>query len=538
LKSYPLLIDGRDREGRGWVYTVRASALLADPQGTFNVKRSLELGRIAPEDAPPGVVVGRTAWGGPEETAEALEAAARAAREYGRMPLEVRRAMTAQYHEELLKRADELVELLMWEGHPRRLAEWEVRGMIAGTEPETQELNFGWLPYETSRGPRRMVLQRKPDGVVCLNPPQNAAGSNSALGFGALAAGNALVVKAPRSSPLSVMFLYREIVQPLLERFGAPPGTLNVICGNSRQILRQWIASPLVDDVMFFGDSAVGMKVGADCAANGKKAVLELSGNDAVVVWDDADLETAAVALSECFYGSSQICMVPKQAIVHPAVADELLDHLLEAVATIRPGYPEDPEVLLSPVLKADRYFSTLAQAREAGAKVLCGGSRIDVDGNPSEQGFFLEPAVVRIDGLANARQLDCVREETFFPLLPVIVPTEAEREGLLDRVIDHLEANEYGLRNSLWTADEGVIERFANEVRGGGLLKVNESHIGFAPPLATHGGTGLTGGPHGELHYPILRTTHLQGVAITPAGTHTPDSLRAEVELPQHARA
>jgi hypothetical protein len=64
---------------------------------------------------------------------------------------------------------------------------------------------------------------------------------------------------------------------------------------------------------------------------------LELSGNDAVVVWEDADLETAVAAMCECFYGPSQICMVPKQAIVHPDVADELFAHLLDAVAQIRP---------------------------------------------------------------------------------------------------------------------------------------------------------------------------------------------------------
>jgi acyl-CoA reductase-like NAD-dependent aldehyde dehydrogenase len=536
VRSYPLLIDGEDREGRGWNYTVRASALLSDPVGTFNLKRALDLGRIDPAEAPDGVVVGRSAWGERRECEEALQAAARAGRLYARTPLAVRMAMCAEYHQTIIDRADELVELLVCEGHPRRLAQWEVRGMIEGTAPELEAHNFAEFHTVIDQGERRIVLQRKPDGVVCINPPQNAAGSNSALGFGALAAGNALVVKAPRSTPLSVMFLYREIVAPLLARNGAPPGTLNIISGDTKQILRQWINSPLCDNVMFFGDSAVGMKIGADCAVNGKKSVLELSGNDAIVVWEDADIDCAAAAMCECFYGSSQICMVPKQAVVHPQIAEELFAALLEQIARIRPGYPEDPEVLLSPVLKADRYFSMLAQARAAGAQLLCGGRRIDTDGHPSEQGFFLEPAVVRVDGLEQARSLDCVREETFFPLLPVIVPSASEREGLLERVIDFLNANEYGLRNSIWASDESVIERFVCEVTNGGLLKVNESHIGFAAPLATHGGTGLTGGPHGELHYPLLRTSHLQGAAIVPSGTYTPERLRAEVGLPERA--
>jgi len=534
MRSYPLYIDGEDRDGQGWNYTVKASALLADPIATFNLKRALDLGQADLSDAPPGVVVGRSAWGERREGAEALEAAARASREFARTPLDVRRAMSAEYHDAIVARAEEFVEILVWEGHPRRLAQWEVRGMIEGTAPETMEWNFSQLRSEVQQGERRIVVSRKPDGVVCMNPPQNAAGSNSALGFGAILAGNALVVKAPRSTPLSVMFLYREIVAPLLERHGAPAGTLNIISGDTKQILRQWVASPHVDDVMFFGDSTVGLKIGADCAAAGKKAILELSGNDGIVVWDDADIETAAAAMCECFYGSSQICMVPKYAIAHPDIADELVGCLLARVAEIRPGFPEDPNVVLSPVLKADRYFSTVAEAREAGADVLCGGRRIDVAGEPSEQGFFLEPTVVRVDGLTEARLLSCVREETFFPMLPVIVPSVDEREGLLDRVIDFLNANEYGLRNSVWASDTSVVERFVNEVSNAGLLKVNESHIGFAAPLATHGGTGRTGGPYGEMHHPILRTSHMQGAAIVPSGTYSPERLAGEVGLPE----
>jgi acyl-CoA reductase-like NAD-dependent aldehyde dehydrogenase len=210
---------------------------------------------------------------------------------------------------------------------------------------------------------------------------------------------------------------------------------------------------------------------------------------------------------------------------------------VLERVAGIRPGFPEDPDVVLSPVLKADRYFSALAEARREGAEVLCGGRRIDTRGEPSEQGFFLEPAVVRVDGLTDARHLECVREETFFPVLPVVVPTAAEGEDLLDRTIDFLNANEYGLRNSLWTSDAEVMDRFVGEVSNAGILKVNESHIGFVPVVATHGGTGRTGGPYGELHYPILRTTHMQGAAITPCGTHTPATLAAEVGLAEPAQ-
>jgi acyl-CoA reductase-like NAD-dependent aldehyde dehydrogenase len=535
MRSYALYIDGEDREGQGWNYTVRASALIADPAEAFELKRALELGTKPPEEAP-DEVVGRCAWGAERENAEALEAAFRARRVYGQMPLDERRAMGDEFAQAMLERAHELVDILIAEGHPRRLAEWEIRGIIDATSPETMGWCFDQLHSESFHGERRIVLSRKPDGVVCLNPPQNAAGSNAALGFYSLLAGNTLVVKAPRATPLSVMFLYREIVAPILDRHGAPSGTLNLVSGDTRKILRQWTQSPLVNDIMFFGDSTLGVRFGAECVAAGKKAVLELSGNDGIVVWNDADLDAASAAMCECFYGSSQICMVPKYAVVHPDIADELLELVLERVEHIRPGFPEDPDVVLSPVLKADKFFDYLAEAREDGAEILTGGRRIDVSGEPSAMGFFIEPTVIRIDGLEETRRLACVREETFFPMLPVIVPDAGDGD-LLDRVIAFVNANVYGLRNSFWAADEAVIDTWVNEVHNAGLLKVNDSHIGFAPVLATHGGTGLTGGPYGELHYPILRTSHLQGASVAPSGAFSAEDLLGQISLPEAAR-
>jgi acyl-CoA reductase-like NAD-dependent aldehyde dehydrogenase len=313
------------------------------------------------------------------------------------------------------------------------------------------------------------------------------------------------------------MYLYREVALPVLEAHGAPPGVVNLVCGYSKQILRTWIESPLVDDIMFFGESRSGIKFFHECIARGKKPILELSGNDAFVVWRDADLARAAETLTESFYGSSQICMVPKQAVLHPAVAEEFVERFLARVARIRPAYPSDPRAVLSPVLKMDRFFDCLGEARQAGARVLCGGARVGVDGAPSAEGAFLEPTVVRVDGLAGARELQCVADETFFPLLPLVV---ADDEGLgdaelLERLIDWMNANPYGLRNSVWARDETVVEAFVNGLRNGGLLKVNDTHIGFTRYLATHGGTGLTGGPFGELHYPLFRASHLQGITF-----------------------
>lgn len=518
--SYPLLINGQDRPGTGWTYSLDAGAFLADPRASFIRKRRLErLDSDAPQGDTTGMV-GRVALSGPEDVADALSAAHAARREWARVDLDTRLQLLPRLHAGLTERYDELLAILISEGHPRRLAEWEIAGMLMGTSEQTVSFYRSQMEQHFDTADHALSLLRKPDGVVCLNPPQNAAATNSGLGIAALAAGNTLVVKAPRTSPLGVAFVYRELVAPALEDLGAPPGTLNVVSGATGPILRQWLASPYVDDIMFFGDSDVGLEFGAECVARGKKPVLELSGNDTVVVWHDADLDGAVEALTECFYGSGQICMVPKCAVVHPDIADELLARLTARCRELRPGYPDDPEVLLSPVLKIDRLQEVLAEARQLGGRVLCGGERVDVTGARTVNGVFVEPTVLRVDGLRGARRIRAVREETFFPLLSVIVPDDGDDPELLDAVIDFVNDNEYGLRNSLWSQDEKIIGAFAREVTNAGLLKVNESHIGFVPYLGTHGGTGRTGGPFGELNYPILRTSHLHGVAVAKAGS------------------
>lgn len=509
MRDYGLYIGGEDRETGNWIYSIRASALIRDPIGSLNLKRSLELGEgEVTED-----VFGRCAFGSDADNEDALRAAKRASREFARWPLEARHRIVLDIHHELERRAAEFVELLVAEGHPRRLAQWEVSGMLRGADPPTLEWYVKQLRQDFDVDGKRLNLVRKPDGVVCVNPPQNAAGSNSALGGLALLAGNAVVVKAPRSTPLSVMCFYRDIIAPILERHGAPPGTLNIITGDTRRIIKQWLKSELVDDILFFGDSVTGLQIGQECIQQGKKPILELAGNDGFVVWKDADVDAAAKALTECFFGSSQICMVPKYCVAHPEIAEELIDRMKTQAAGVRPGFPEDEDTLLSPVLKTDKFYDFLAEAKEAGCAILTGGRRVGVDGEPSEMGLFFEPTLIRVDGLRDSRRLSCVREETFFPMLPIVVPETADDETLLEETLDFLNANEYGLRNSVWTRDDRVAERFAAGVINGGLLKINDSHIGFVSYLSTHGGTGKTGGPVGELNYVALRTTHLQGI-------------------------
>ncbi|MEW9532080.1 aldehyde dehydrogenase [Microbispora sp. NPDC049125] len=514
FRSYPLYIGGRDVEGDGWVYTLSARSLLEDVFASISLKRALE--KDADSDAwRHPYVVGRCAVAGVEQIDAAIDAAAEAAQEWAAVPLERRMLLGELFREELRRRHDEFVEMLVVEAHPVKLARWELSGLRQLFSKESCDWYRQCMHTEFAHGDRRLIVRRQPDGVVCFNPPQNAPGPSAALSVLPLMAGNAVVVRAPRSIPFSTMYVLRELVVPLLEEIGAPPGVLNIVCSNPKQTMDRWVTSPKVNDIFFIGGVEEGMRYQERCVTNGKKPILELAGNDTIIVWKDADLELAAEAVAECFYGSGQICMVPNCVLVHPDVADELIERVREQVKTVRPGYPDDEDVLLSPVRRAERFFALLSQAMAGGATLVTGGERVEVDGTPSPTGVFLQPTVLRVDGLAGARELDVVKHETFFPLLPIVVAEPAPDEELVESFIDFVNANEYGLRNSVWAGSDEIIDVFVQRIVNGGLLKVNDSHIGFLPYLPSHGGTGLTGGVFGEANYPMLKTSHAQGVSI-----------------------
>lgn len=514
VPTYPSYVGGREIESDSYVYTVTTSSVLADVFASLTLKRRLERGSADVREAA-DFVVGRCAVADDQALGTAMEAAAAAAPQWAAVPLETRLQLGTGISRRLRRRHAEFVELLIAEGNPRRLAEWQVAGLLEIFSDET----LGWcaaqMEQKITHGPRRMLLRRVADGVVGVNPPQNAPASSALFGITSLLAGNAVIVRAPRSAPLGVMYALREFVEPVLRELGAPDGTLNVLCARPGPTIAGWLNSPLVNDIFYIGGVDKGLALERDCVARGKKPILELAGNDCVVIWRDADLDLATEALTECFFGSGQLCMVPNQVLVHPAVADDLLERLRAAAALIRPGVPENPGALLSPVLRSERFFSYVQDALAKGATLVHGARRLETDGSVSDTGLFLEPTVLRVDGIRTAEGVDAVREETFFPLLPVIVADPAPDADLLESLLDYVNDNPYGLRNSLWARDEAVVGRFLLRVSNAGLLKVNDSHIGFLPYLPTHGGTGRTGGAFGEANYPMLRTTHLQGVSV-----------------------
>ncbi|MCE0444999.1 aldehyde dehydrogenase [Streptomyces tricolor] len=323
---------------------------------------------------------------------------------------------------------DELVRLLTLEGHPLELAKWEISGMRELTRPESAAYLRGQLHQEFTVGNRRNIVRRQPDGVVCITPPANAPLVSALLG--SMPCRAATRPSCGRRAPHRTASPTRCGTSSRRSSTSSapPPGLLNVVCGNPAPMLDAWIRSPLVDDVLFFGDVPNGLSWSAAASRRARSRSSELAGNDAVVVWKDADLDGAADALAESFYGSGQLCMIPNQAIVHPEVADALIERVAERAQRLRPGYPDQEGVLLSPVLRHDKFHDFLNDAVDKGATVVTGGHGMQLDGTVDDSaGFFLQPTVLRVDGLKDAREVRAVREETFFPLLPIVVPESAD---------------------------------------------------------------------------------------------------------------
>ncbi|MCL2799916.1 MAG: aldehyde dehydrogenase family protein [Endomicrobia bacterium] len=519
INQFNLFVDGKEVDTGIYDYTPYSDKFITAFKDTYRVITKLKKGEI-PDNADE-YVYARYCIGDDDLNLKAIDAAHRAAQVFGNFPVSKRRKILHDIHNNLEKHKDKIIEILRIEGHPIKLAEWEYRTMELIFSEKAVKFYADELWREVTRFRNEtLYLARRPDGVVCICPPKNAAASNSSLGLHALLGGNAIIIKPPLKAPVSTIFLWKDIINPMLEKNGVPAGTINLINGNSKKIMEQWLASPKVSDILFFGESDAGLEIGRQCYNAGKKPILELSGSDPLIVWKDCDIEGAATSAMDAFLGSTQICMVPKKFIVHEDAYDAFVDKMKEKISQIVYGLPSMPGVILSPVIKADVFEEYLNEALNKGAKLLCGGSRINYDNTLNPKGTYVQPTLIQIDDNQDPFSFSCVKNENFFPLIPVIKVksskhgSEKDREIFL-KMIDIINQNDFGLRISAWVKSYVYIRQFIKYLSNSGLLRINAKHAEFSECLSSHGGTRKTSGPFGEMNYMWLKTTHLQGITL-----------------------
>ena len=225
----------------------------------------------------------------------------------------------------------------------------------------------------------------EPLGVVaCIGPFNFPISTLTFKTAPALAAGNAVIIKAPSDVPLTVL-RYAEI----LNEAGFPTGVVQVLSGSGAKMGEWLVATDKIDAVSFTGSTGVGSKLVEYSAPYFHHLLLEMGGNDPLVITDDADLENA-VGQSMCrMANAGQICCITKRFIVHNSIKDAYLDALVKAAGGIKVGNPADESSMMGPLVNeraARECVSQVEQTVAEGGKLLCGGTA---------EGAFMAPTVI-----------------------------------------------------------------------------------------------------------------------------------------------
>ena len=448
---------------------------------------------------------------GPEDVNRAVEAAHRALSE----PAWAR--LTATARGKLLARLADLVA-----EHAPRLAELETRDtgkIIRETRAQVgyvadyyryfaglaDKLHGFHLPID--KPDMEVTLRREPIGVVAAIVPWNSQMFLAAVKLApALAAGCTVVLKASEDGPAPLLEFAR-----LIGAAGFPPGVVNIVTGFGDSCGRVLTGHPLVSRVAFTGGPATARHVVRNTAENFAHLTLELGGKSPVVVFADADLESASNAIvAGIFAASGQSCVAGSRLYVERPVLERLVGLLKAKAERIVIGDPAEVATEMGPLAtrrQREAIEAALARSVAAGATIVAGGRRVE----RLERGFYFEPTIVACEGNA----VPCVAEELFGPVLSVI-PFEDEADALA-------KANDsrYGLASGLFTANLTRAHRMIGGLRAG-IVWVNTYRA--VSPIAPFGGYGQSGfGREGGAES-ILDYTRTKTVWIRTSDDSIPD--------------
>ena len=337
-------------------------------------------------------------------------------------------------------------------------------------------------PNMMSERPRhRMYEQWHPLGVVgiitAFNFPVAVWAWNAAL---AAVCGNTMVWKPSSDTPLTAVAV-QHICNRVMKRHGLE-GVFNLVIGPGRTIGELMVNDPRVPLISFTGSTAMGRHVAEATARRFGRSILELGGNNAIIVAEDADLELAVRAILFAAVGTAgQRCTSLRRLFLHKNVAKQVIDRLLKAYPSIPIGNPLEEGVLMGPLVNeraVEDHLAALDKVREQGGEILYGGGR------PERPGFFVEPTIVKAQP-----DLAIAREETFAPILYVF-----EFENLEQAIAMHNSVDQ-GLSSAIFTDSLRAAERFlSHEGSDCGIANVNIGTSG-AEIGGAFGGEKETGG-------------------------------------------
>jgi benzaldehyde dehydrogenase (NAD) len=317
------------------------------------------------------------------------------------------------------------------------------------------------------------MVRRIPVGVVGAITPWN---SPSVLGMRvvapALALGNAVILKPDPQTPVCGGAMFEAVFREA----GLPDGLLRVVVGGA-DVGEAIVTDPNVDVVSFTGSTAAGRRVGELAGQRLKKVSLELGGNNAFVVLDDADLEAAASAGAYAsFQFQGQVCFAAGRHIVHRSVVGEYVGLLAEKAKRLRTGDPYREDVDLGPIVNEKqlaRVDGIVRRSIEGGARLVEGGTH---------EGLFYRPTVLT----DVTRELPAWRDEIFGPVAPIVV-FDTDEEAL-----ELANDTEYGLAGAVYSRSISRGLALAQRIRSG-MVHVNDQTVNDEA-IVPFGGMGASG--------------------------------------------
>lgn len=324
------------------------------------------------------------------------------------------------------------------------------------------------------------------------------------IGWGispALAAGNTVIIKPAEDTSLSAIYLAR-----LAREVGVPDGVINVVTGRGATAGAALSNNSNIKRMSFTGSPEVGQLVGEACGRNLVPVKLELGGKGAAVVFDDVDVKaTAEKLVGAITFHSGQVCCDATRWIVHQDIYDEFVGHCTKLMEDVQIGHPLDPASQMGPVVNAkqrERVLGYQEKGTAAGAEFLVGGGPATVDGL---EGHYVKPAL-----LAGSLDNVAAREEIFGPVAFVT------RFASEDEAISMANDTDYGLANSVWTADLDKAARVAEAMTAGNSwINAHNVFVHGVP----YGGVNKSGMGGGVLSIETLMDYYRSTSVVRPLG-------------------
>ncbi|TVT10412.1 aldehyde dehydrogenase family protein, partial [Amycolatopsis bartoniae] len=420
-----------------------------------------------------GAVLGSVGVAGAADVAAAVERAVVAQREWAARPHTERAAILLKAAALLTEHASEIAEWLVREsGSVRLKAGIEIDGSAGECTQAAAQASAPYGELLPSAG-RISVERRVPAGVVAVISPFNFPLLLSMRSVApALALGNAVIVKPdPRTAVSGGVVIAR-----IFEEAGLPAGVLQVLPGDA-EAGAALVEHPRVPVISFTGSTRAGRAIGARAGELLKRAHLELGGNSALIVCEDADLEAAAsCGAFGSFLHQGQICMATGRHLVHRSRYDRYVELLGKKAEQLPVGDPFTADVALGPIIDAGQ----LAKVQDLVDRSVAAGARL-VQGGTADGPFF-RPTV-----LADCHAgIPAYAEEVFGPVACV------RAFDTLDEAVELATETEYGLSLGVLTANPAAGLALADRIPSG-LVHINDQTVND-DPAAPFGGVGASG--------------------------------------------